>query len=40
MRGQRCDRGESEGLEPGARFADGLELRDRVPQSHKIALSI
>jgi galactarate dehydratase len=28
-----------EGLAPGARFADGLELRDRVPQSHKIALS-
>lgn len=28
-----------EGLEPGARFASGLELRDRVPQSHKIALA-
>ena len=28
-----------EGLEPGDRFADGLELRDKVPQSHKIALS-
>lgn len=28
-----------EGLEPGARFAGGLELRDRVPQSHKVALA-
>ncbi len=28
-----------EGVEPGDRFADGLELRDKVPQSHKIALS-
>ena len=28
-----------EGLEPGARFSGGLTLRDRVPQSHKIALA-
>ena len=28
-----------EGLEAGARFANGLALRDRIPQSHKIALS-
>src|SRR5438067_4588223 len=26
------------GLEPGAMFSDGLEVRDRVPQGHKIAL--
>ena len=28
-----------EGLEAGARFQSGLTLRERVPQSHKIALS-
>lgn len=27
------------GLDAGARFADGLELRERVPQGHKVALS-
>lgn len=26
------------GLDPGARFSDGLVVRDRVPQGHKIAL--
>ncbi|HEY1228923.1 MAG TPA: UxaA family hydrolase, partial [Ramlibacter sp.] len=26
------------GLGPGARFDDGLEVRDRVPQGHKLAL--
>ena len=28
-----------EGLEAGSRFPGGLELRDRVPQSHKISLT-
>lgn len=28
-----------DGLEAGSRFRDGLALRDRVPQSHKIALA-
>src|SRR6476620_7694005 len=27
------------GLEPGAAFADGLVLRERVPQGHKVALA-
>lgn len=27
------------GLAEGARFADGLELRERVPQGHKVALT-